>query len=65
MVAELIRTYVKYSLTDDKFYYCKVDDKDRRYDIEQGEIDRAKIPTDIQEKAKALYGYYPPYVEMT
>lgn len=44
------------------YHFCEVG-ADRRYDLRQGIVDAAELPTDVRAKADARAGHWPAYVD--
>lgn len=57
-----IKKYIRFSQHEQKFYYCLVDDKDRRFNKEHGEIQENQIPDDIRLEAVNRSDIYPSWV---
>lgn len=60
----MVRKYVRFDSYANKFYYCLVDDSDKRYNKEYGTIKEEHIPPDIVIEAKKRAGPYPSWVEI-
>lgn len=58
------KSYVRYERVSDSFVFCQTT-FDHPYDIRQGVIlDDSIIPQSIQDKARAISGTWPSYVEI-
>lgn len=62
------KSYKRYVRLDmnGTYYWCEVfgDTKnDRRYDYRQGTVFAHEIPEHVRDKADALQGYFPSYVD--
>jgi len=59
---KVTKSYVRYSKTDNKFYFCERGQEVS--DIRQGIIDQFFLPYEIQEEAKRRAGVWPSYVKV-
>lgn len=60
---KVTQSYVRYSKTDDKFYFCERGQEVS--DIRQGIVDPSFLPQKAQEEAKRRAGIWPSYVEVS